>query len=319
VTIDDGRGAHRRVAVGYSRESAAAAFGRREDDLFVTSYADLEAEVDADQVVELGLVLDEDFAPALEAACARLIAGGAALRIAVRPGEHAGLGDLLDRCGVTITDAQRVDESVLLSLAPSTSDHAGQVGAVLAALDAGADAGADTTPERAVQQSAHHVSKRRPTPKLLPVLARVEHWRASRRRWMVLGGTTLVVVALLLLGLLPESPQVLVSIVLPVLIVLLLLGTAVTAYTVLLLARQVHMQTGRLERVLLRNREVVHQRATALAKRLDAVEEAQSRLPFLEQYVEAVAEGSAASSTRLRDLLESLDLDHTVEGSRRPQ
>src|SRR5204863_7197780 len=120
-------------------------------------------------------------------------------------------------------------------------------------------------------------------------------------------------------GLLPDSPQVLVSIALPLLIVLVAVGTAVTAYTVLLLARQVHVQTGRLERMLLRNREVVHERSTALAKRLDAVEEAQSRLPCLEQYVEAVAEGSAASNTRLRDLLESLDPDQGVERSRPPQ
>ncbi|WP_196803947.1 hypothetical protein [Marmoricola sp. URHB0036] len=310
MTIDDGRGTHRRVAVGHSRESAAAAFGRQDADLFVTSYADLEEEVDPDQLVELGLVLDGDFTAALEAACARLVAGGAALRIAVRPGAHAGLDDLLDRSGVTITDAERVDESVLLSLAPSTADHTGQVGAVLAALDAGADAGTDAAPERPVQRSVHHVGKSRPTPKLLSTLARADRWRASRRRRLVLGVTALVVVlALLLPGLLPDSPQVLVSIALPLLIVLVAVGTAVTAYTVLLLARQVHVQTGRLERMLLRNREVVHERSTALAKRLDAVEEAQSRLPFLEQYVEAVAEGSAASSTRLRDLLDRLDAE----------
>ena len=136
---------------------------------------------------------------------------------------------------------------------------------------------------------------------------------------MLAGTALVVVVALLLLGLLPDSSQLLVSIALPLLVVLVLVGTAVTAYTVLLLARQVHMQTGRLERMLLRNREVVQERATALAKRLDAVEEAQSRLPFLEQYVEAVAEGSAASNTRLRDLLESLDLEQAVERSRPTQ
>ena len=308
MTIDDGRGTHRRVAVGHSRESAAAAFGRREADLFVTTYADLETEVDPDQLVELGLVLDGDFAPALEAASARLVGGGAALRIAVRPGSHAGLGDLLDRCGVTITDAERVDESVLLSLAPSTADQTGQVGAVLAALDAGADAGTDAAPERPVQHSAPRVAKSRPVPKLLSTLARADRWRESRRRRAVLGVTVLVIVmVLLVLGLLPDSPQVLVSIALPLLIVTVLVGTAVTAYTVLLLARQVHVQTGRLEQMLLRNREVVQERSTALAKRLDAVEEAQSRLPFLEQYVEAVAEGSAASSTRLRELLDRLD------------
>ena len=42
-------------------------------------------------------------------------------------------------------------------------------------------------------------------------------------------------------------------------------------------------------------------------------------LAFLEQYVEAVAEHSAASNARLRDLLESLDLDQTVERSRSSQ
>ena len=310
MTIDDGRGAHRRVAVGHSRESAAAAFGRREEDLFVTSYADLDAEVDAAQLVQLDLVLDEGFAVALEAACARLVEGGAALRIAVRPGSSAGLGDLLATCGVTISDAERDDEYVLLSLAPYTAEPLGHVGVVLAALDAGAEAGTDLPSEAAVKQSANRVGKRRPAPRLLPVLARVDHWRASPRRRLLLVGTALVVVvALLLVGLLPDSPQLLVSIALPLLVVLVLVGTAVTAYTVLLLARQVHMQTGRLERMLLRNREVVQERSTALAKRLDAVEEAQSRLPFLEQYVEAVAEGSAASSTRLRDLIDRLEAE----------
>ena len=318
MTIDDGRGAHRRVAVGHSRESAAAAFGRREDDLFVTSYADLDTEVDAAQLVPLDLVLDEGFAVALEAACARLVEGGAALRIAVRPGSRPDWATC-SRCGVTISDAERDDEFVLLSLAPYTAEpwatsawswRRSMPGRRRAPTPAGA----------AAKQSANRVGKRRPAPRLLPVLARVDHWRASPRRRLLLVGTALVVVvALLLVGLLPDSPQLLVSIALPLLVVLVLVGTAVTAYTVLLLARQVHMQTGRLERMLLRNREVVQERSTALAKRLDAVEEAQSRLPFLEQYVEAVAEGSAASSTRLRDLLESLDLEQAVERSRPTQ
>ena len=125
--------------------------------------------------------------------------------------------------------------------------------------------------------------------------------------------------ALLLIGLVPGTSRVLLAVALPMLVVLVLIGTATAVFTMLLLARQVHMQTGRLEKMLLRNREVVHERATALAKRLDAVEKAQSRLPFLEQYLEAVAEGSAASNTRLRDLLESLDLEQAVERSRPTQ
>ena len=176
------------------------------------------------------------------------------------------------------------------------------------------------TPLRPAAKPVRTTLGRRPNPYLLGMLAEAQRWKSGpRRRAILLGGLALVVVALLLLGLLPGSSRLLVSIAVPLLVVLVLLGTAITTYTVLLLARQVHVQNGRLERILLRNREVVHERATALARRLDAVEAAQSRLPFLEQYVEAVAEGSAASNTRLRDLLESLDLEQAVERSRPTQ
>jgi hypothetical protein len=321
VTIDDARGAYRRAAVGHTRESAAAAFGRGADDLFVTSYADLDAEVDLGGLQELDLVLDENWSPALEVACARLVAGELSVRIAVRPGASGRLADLLSRAGVMVTALEDGGETVLLSLAPNTPEHPGDPGIVLTALDAGAGARRDDSPpDPAVRPPAAVVRKRRPSPRLLRVLAAADRWLASRRRRVVLVGiTVVVVVAMLLIGLVPDSAQLLTSIGLPVLLVLVVASAAVTVYTTLLLARQVHRQTGRVERLLLRNREVVHERANALAKRLDAVEEAQSRLPFLEQYVEAVAEGSAASNTLLRDLLETLDLDQTVERSRPTQ
>ena len=99
----------------------------------------------------------------------------------------------------------------------------------------------------------------------------------------------------------------LVSVALPLLVVLVLVGTAAGVYTTLLLARQVHVQTERLEKMVVRNREVVHERTSALSRRLQVLEVGQARLPFLEQHLDALAEASAASSTRVRDLLDRLE------------
>ena len=116
--------------------------------------------------------------------------------------------------------------------------------------------------------------------------------------------------ALLLIGLVPDSLRALLSIALPRASSCSCSPARPSPSTrVLLLARQVHVQTGRLERMVLRNREVVQERSTALSTRLQALEETQSRLPFLERYVETLAEATAASSTRLRDLLDRLDRD----------
>ena len=56
----------RHVAVGTTREDAAAAFGLDHDDVLLTTYADLADEVDLDQVVSLDLAAGEALAPALD-------------------------------------------------------------------------------------------------------------------------------------------------------------------------------------------------------------------------------------------------------------
>jgi hypothetical protein len=61
-----------RVVVGESREDAAALFGSSWDDFFVTSYADLDREVDLDALDALGLAAGDGFAAALDVARARL-------------------------------------------------------------------------------------------------------------------------------------------------------------------------------------------------------------------------------------------------------
>jgi hypothetical protein len=318
VTLSDGGFRGRRVASGRTRESAAAAVGPAADDLYLTTHADLALEVDLDKVTALDLVADEGYEPVLAEACRRLRDQGApALRVAVCPGSAVALAEQLDSGGVTITGAETVEGSVVLTLAPRAHGdvaHDGVVEVVLSAIDAAANATPVSharTADRVTAPAATATRVRpRSEPQLLGRLAAVRRLVAGpRRRAVVLGGLGLVVVALLLLGIVPDSPRALLTIALPLVVVLLVVGFSLAVYTQLLLARQVHAQTGRIERMLLRNREVVHERATAIAQRLDGLEETQARLPFLEEYVETLAETSAATSTRLRDLLERLEVE----------
>ena len=114
----------------------------------------------------------------------------------------------------------------------------------------------------------------------------------------------LVVLAVALLS--SESPRLVVVLGTLALLVVVAL-VALSCLLVLVLARQVHAQTGRLERMVLRNRKVVQNRTVALGRRLGALEAGQARLPFAHEYLEAVAESSATSSARLSDLLQSLE------------
>lgn len=321
MTLDDAGLPGRRVAAGHTREAAAAAVGPAADDLYITSHADLAREIDLDGVSTLDLVADEGYEPVLLDACRRLREHGVpALRVAVFPGSAGALAPHLDSGGVTITGAETTEGSVVLTLAARGEDGPAHDQVVLSAIDAAAIATPAIAEPGATVGEADRVTAPpsasaarmgpRPEPRLLGRLAQAQRWVTGRRRRpLVLGVLALVFVALLLIGLVPDSLRPLLSIALPLLVVLVLTGAAVTVYTLLLLARQVHVQTGRIERLLLRNREVVHERSTALSTRLQTLEESQSRLPFLEQYVEALAETSAATSTRLRDLLERLEAD----------
>ena len=320
MTLDDAVLRGRRVAAGHTREAAAAAIGPAAEDLYITSHADLAHEVDLDGVSALDLVADEGYEDVLLEACRRLRERGApALRVAVTPGSARSLAAHLDTGGVTITGAETTEGAVVLTLAARGDDEPAHDHLVLSAIDAAANATLPILAPEVIPGEADRLAAPtsaaaggrmgpRPNPHLLGRLAQVQRWTAGpRRRAFVLGGLGLVVVALLVIGLVPDSPRALLSIALPLLVVLVLTGAAITVYTQLLLARQLHAQTGRLERLLLRNREVVHERATALSTRLQTLEETQSRLPFLEQYVETLAETSAATSTRLRDLIDRLD------------
>lgn len=320
MTLSDAGIRARRVATGRTRESAAAAVGPVADDLFLTTHADLALEVDLDHVTALDLVADDGYEPVLLEACRRLRERGApTLRVAVLPGSALELAGHLDRGGVTITGAETTEESVVLTLAPRVDGDGSHDTVVLSAIDAAAGTAppAHTHVAERVAAPTPTATRVRPRsePLLLVRLARARRWVSGpRRRAMLLGGLGLVVVVLLLLGIVPDSPRPLLTIALPLIVVLLVVGSSLAVYTQLLLARQLHAQTGRIERMLQRNREVVHERATGIAQRLDGLEETQSRLPFLEQYVETLAETSAATSTRLRDLLERLET-----GSRDPQ
>ena len=90
----------------------------------------------------------------------------------------------------------------------------------------------------------------------------------------------------------------LLAVAIPALVALVVAAAAMNLFFVLLLARQVHAQTGRLERMLLRNRAVVQNRTSALGKRVEALEEGQARLPFAQDYLEAIAQASSESATR---------------------
>lgn len=316
------------VAVGTTPEDAASAFGLDHDNVFLTSYAELADEVDLDQVISLDLGAGDALYAVLETACDQLrTTPGFSLRLEYAQADSAALCEVLDRHAIVISDVQARNRGFLVTLDVARSPEPGNQ-VVLAALDA-ADAvragprrelevnPEPTTksgrpaavsdpaepPAGSVRPGGHHRTK----PPLLRVFRTLNKLRGSRRKRAMIV-TALAALALLLLaaGLLADPTGPVAGVLLALLIILVLAATSVTLMTMLLLARQVHAQTGRLERMLLRNRAVVQRRATAIEERLTRLSEGQRRLPFMLDYLEAMSASSSTSAVRIVDQIESL-------------
>jgi hypothetical protein len=298
------------VVAGESREDAAAMFGTAHDHAFVTSYADLDAEVDLGTIESLDLVPGVGLGVTLSAVSGRPGGWqGLTVRVAA-PREHAtSLAADLDAAAVGITGVQVLGEHVVLVVEP----HPGLEAAnrlVLSALESAYavrpknPVAPSVTPQDPAP-AADAPRRERPEPRLVAMLGQVHRWRRGpRRRWAVITAAVLVLVLLAAIGAYDIDSLVGVGILL--LVVLIVGATALVGYWVLLLSRQLHVQTGRIERMLLRNRDIVKDRTTKLSRQQRNLEQGQSRLPFLEEYVEAIAETTSASAARVRELVAEL-------------
>lgn len=333
MRISDAGHELRRVAVGDTREDAAAAFGLDHDDLLLTSYAELADEVDLDQVISLDLAAGDALRATLDAACKQLReTPGFSLRVEYEPGDSAAFCDVLDRHAIAISDVKGRDRRFLLTLeVAGSTEPCTQV--VLAALDAAAaalsegrrtdfepspdtvtqddrpgDAKVASDPQDASARPAPGQPSPRRKPPLLRALGTVNQLRRSRRVWAMIV-TALAALALVLLaaGLLTDSWEPVAGVLLVLLIILVLVATGVSLMAVLLLARQVHAQTGRLERLVRRNGVLLDSRTTAIARNVRTLARRQERLPFLRDLLEAMAATNATSSARITDQIESLE------------
>jgi 4-amino-4-deoxy-L-arabinose transferase-like glycosyltransferase len=146
-----------------------------------------------------------------------------------------------------------------------------------------------------------------PVPATVILLDRLAAAVSGRRRkpaiLAALSGVLVVLAALVALGVGTGSAT---TVLLAVLILVVVGATLAVTLLVMLLARQNHAEAYRLEDVLLRNRTALRDRTTKLGERLRAVEEAQARLPFAADYLEAMAAANASASARITDQLEQL-------------
>lgn len=318
----------RHVVVGPTREDAAARFGIDHGDMFLTSYEELGAEVDLDQVDSMDLAAGEGLGPALDQVSHKLTqVCGFSLRIEYSAGSREALTDILTRNNVVITDVQNLGGGVVLVLEAACRVKEPRTHTILSAIDAAADLprhdGADGvlaepakggdensgTPTSAatttrISDTPH---PKRPRPPLLGLLQAANRWRNSRRRQTAfLGALAALALSLLALGMLSGSPEPVIIILLTSLILLLIGGLGLLLMTVLVLARQVHAQTGRIERMLLRNRTLVGARITAIERCLSEIPQQHRRLTFMHAYLEAMAAASSASTVRITDQIEAL-------------
>jgi hypothetical protein len=351
VTLDDPSTRVRRVAVGHTRDEAAVPFGMDHDDVFLTSHDDFAREVDLAEVSVLDIGPGSGMPEILEVAARELHSGrDLVVRVTTARADQTDLGALLERLSLQIMEADEGYGAVILTLGRRTEEpRAGQDDLVLRAIRSAAGtvvappSGPPSPPappeSPAVAPTQARGPRPRPEPNLMPIWREAQRWTQGRRRRPVAVILLVVLAALLvLLGVWTYHAGSLLAVALPLLVMLLVVGTAITCYLTLLLARQVHQQTGRLERMVLRNRTVIQNRTTALGQRVRVLEQAQARLPFAQEYLEAVAEASAETATRLRDMNEMLHslrdedagpatpapspleaADHTVERSRPSQ
>ncbi len=334
MRISDASSVTRHVAVGPTREAAAVAFGSEHDDLFLSSYADLAQEVDLGEVGSLDLAAGDGQYAALGAACRQLHRhAGLSLRLQHLPGSSAALVETLTENTATITDFQDHDGTLVLVIGVSESPGADAstellvraletASGALATASARAHASStDRAPESGVVAAAgvppapsrppgqaREKRQRRPQPRLLRALTIVDELRTGRRRQAALLVALAALVALLLFAILLSgtSERVVATLVsLQFLVVVGAIGALVVA--VLLLARQVHAQTGRLERMVLRSRDIEQQHSKRFEHQVHAVADGQARLPFMSDYLEAMAAAGSSSATRLMDDLKSLE------------
>jgi len=327
----------RHVAVGTTREDAAAAFGVDHDEVLLTTYAELTAEVDLDRVISLDLAAGEALGATLDTVCQKVKATpGFMLRVEYAPGDSASLNDVLDRHAIAISDVQARDRRFLLTLEGASSAQA-HSHVVLSALDSAAAALAERQPPEgrltalepspdsvtgsprptdtgntsrrpaAARRPGREQGSGQPRPPLLRVLDAVGRLRGSRRqRAMIVTGLAALVLVLLVVGFLADPSAPFAGVLLAWLVILVLAMTGVCVMTVLLLARQLQARTRRIERLVLSNRAVLDNRITGVARDVRALVAGQERLPFLRDLLDATAAAEAASSVRITDQLESL-------------
>jgi hypothetical protein len=318
VTLDDPSVRLRGVAVGHTRDAAAAAFGTDHDNVFLTSFDDFAREVDLAEVTTLDIVPGDGMAPVLEAASRELHTGrDLTIRLAAPHQDHTRLADLVERCAIQINEVHDLAGSVVLTLGRRGQRRAGGDELVLRALQA--SEASTTVPSTigpavpaadalATSSEPAPASSPRPVPKLVEVLQVVRRWSEdAHSRLVALGLLAVTVVLLVAMGVWTSQSRVAVAVAVPVLLAVCIATSAFACYVVLLLANQVHDQTRRLRRMVVGNRKLVQNRTSTLDERMQALEDEQSRLPFARDYLEAIAQASSEASTRLRDLVDALE------------
>lgn len=340
MSVSDASSSARRhvVAVGPTREDAATPFGLDHSYMFLTSYDDLSAEVDLDDVDSMDLAAGAGLYPALDLVCPRLGRDtGFSLRIEYAVGTGEALTEVLERNGAAIKEVQTRAGSLLLVLECGSRTSDSRTRTILAAVDAAATASlaaeqipaghpqtgvaspAETTAmappaESPAARTAATGAPRpkRPRPRLLSHLDTVNRWRGSRRRrTALLAAVVALALVLLVVGLVSGSPAPVVVMLLAALVVTVLASTGLLFVTTLTLARQVHAQTGRIERIVRRNRTVLEGRATAIERQLSEISKQQKRLPFMQDYLEAMAAANATAAAQLNDQIQTLRTDAT--------
>ncbi len=333
MSVSDPSAGPRHVAVGPTREAAAAQFGVSHTDLFLTSYEELTAEVDLDRVDSLDLAAGEGLYSALDQVCRELDqASGFTLRVEYTPGTREALTAALERNNVAIADVQGRPGGLLIVLEIASPGSDPRTHLVLSGIDAADAAAALSADAGAAPEAGHgslpvsdgtadpavptHPSPRakRPQPRLLRLHRTLNQWRNNRRRRAaVSAGLVALALALLAVGMVSRSVAPVIVVLLVLLILSLLAATGLLLMTMLALSRQVHAQTGRIERMLLRNRAVVQRRTGAVEQRLSGLLEQQKRLPFMQDYLEAMAAASSLSAVRIADQIESLSESSTEQ------
>lgn len=320
MTLDDRR-PHGRPVVGVGASSLAAgqAFGPDHDDLVLASYDEVATSLELSPDVSVHLLVAPGCEAALEAVMARL-GPGQELVLAADVAHHDLLLDLLQRHGLAIAGVRGRARGVSFEVAPGQPDPARDrllLQAVAAAIPAQTEAAAPVRARRRQDDSptpshARRVPRRtreaapppRPVPPLVRALERVARVVRGRRRTVALGALGFVALVLLVVALFAATGSAAGG----SLLVLLLGGGAValsgaTLLGVLLLARQLHRQTARLEEALQQHAVALRQHERRLAKRDVA---AAGDTALTHDYLAAIAAASAVQGRDLQIALEDL-------------